>query len=157
MARTAPAGDTQRDDRSNDSRSSDDRSSDDRPSANRASGDRRALGDIGERLVARYLRYEGAAILERNWCCLEGELDIIAREPDGTVVGVEVKTRRGLSFGEPIEAVTPAKVARLRRLLGLWLRDHPEVMATDLRLDVVGVLIRPGEPVTLRHLTAVGS
>lgn len=118
--------------------------------------DRRTLGEIGEQLVARYLADEGARILARNWRCLEGELDIIAQTPDGAVVGVEVKTRRGLGFGEPVEAVTPAKLARLRRLLGLWLRDHPEVGGVDVRLDVIGVLMQPGQPVSLRHLSGIG-
>lgn len=118
--------------------------------------DRRSLGQIGERLTARYLAEIGAKILERNWRCGEGELDLIVQEADGVVVGVEVKTRRGLAFGEPIEAVTPPKVARLRRLLGVWLRDHPEIDAVDVRLDVVGVLIRPGKPVHLRHLSGIG-
>ncbi|HHU10020.1 MAG TPA: YraN family protein [Intrasporangiaceae bacterium] len=118
--------------------------------------DRRTLGEVGETLVARYFRERGAQVLERNWQRIEGELDLIVREPAGAVVAVEVKTRRGLGFGEPLEAVTPAKQARLRRLLGLWLREHPDVGAGDVRLDVVGVLIRPGAPVHLRHLTGVG-
>lgn len=119
--------------------------------------DRRSLGDLGEALVERYLIAEGAQILDRNWSCLEGELDIVAQEADGVLVGVEVKTRRSLAFGAPIEAVTPTKVARLRRLLGIWLRDHPQVDAVDIRLDVVGVLVPRDGRVTLRHLTGVGA
>ena len=118
--------------------------------------DRRSLGDTGEQLAARYLVETGHRVLARNWHCLEGELDLVAQAADGAVVGIEVKTRRGLGFGEPIEAVTPAKVARLRRLVGWWLRDHPDVVAADIRLDVVGVLIQPGHPVRLRHLRGVG-
>lgn len=121
------------------------------------SDDRRSLGDIGEALAARYLTESGSLVLDRNWTCLEGELDLVVQDAEGVVVGVEVKTRRGLSFGEPIEAVTHAKQARLRRLLGLWLRDHPGVDAVDVRLDVIGVLIQPGRPVRVRHLTGIGS
>jgi putative endonuclease len=119
--------------------------------------DRRSLGDVGEALTARYYEDRGATVLDRNWRCAEGELDLVVREPDGAVVAVEVKTRRGRAFGDPVEAVTWRKQSRLRRLVGAWLRDHPEVVAASVRLDVVGVLIEPGRPVRLRHLTGVGS
>lgn len=119
--------------------------------------DRRSLGEVGEALVARYLTERGARVLERNWRCLEGELDLVVVEPDGVVVAVEVKTRRGVGFGDPVEAVTPVKQQRLRRLLAQWLRQHPDVSAASLRIDVVGVLVRPGEPIRLRHITGVGS
>ena len=119
--------------------------------------DRRSLGEVGEALAARYLVGRGARVLERNWRCLEGELDLVIAEPDGVVVAVEVKTRRGVGFGDPVEAVTPVKQQRLRRLLGQWLRQNPDVGAAGLRIDVVGVLIRPGRPVQVRHITGVGS
>lgn len=119
--------------------------------------DRRSLGEVGEVLAARYLTERGASVLARNWRCLDGELDLVVVEPDGVVVAVEVKTRRGVGFGDPVEAVTPVKQQRLRRLLGLWLRQHPDVTASGLRIDVVGVLIRRGQPVRLRHITGVGS
>jgi putative endonuclease len=119
--------------------------------------DRRSLGEVGEALVARYLTERGARVLERNWRCLEGELDLVVVEPDGVVVAVEVKTRRGVGFGDPVEAVTPVKQQRLRRLLAQWLRQHPDVSAASLRIDVVGVLVRPGQPIRLRHITGVGS
>lgn len=112
---------------------------------------------MGERLAGRYFEERGARVVDRNWRCADGELDLVVREPDGVVVAVEVKTRRGLGFGSPIEAVTWRKQARLRRLVAAWLRDHPEVSASGVRLDVVGILLRPGQPVQLRHITAVGS
>lgn len=112
---------------------------------------------MGEDLVARYCAETGVEVLDRNWRVGEGELDLVVQDADGAVIAVEVKTRRGLSFGSPIESVTEEKVARLRRLLGLWLREHPQVRARSIRLDVVGVLVQPGRPVQLRHLTGVGS
>lgn len=130
----------------------------DRAAGGRSRGDdRRSVGEVGERLAGRYFEERGARVVDRNWRCVEGELDLVVREPGGVVVGVEVKTRRGEGFGAPVEAVTWRKQARLRRLLAAWLRDHPDVSATGVRLDVVGVLLCPGEPVRLRHITGVGS
>ena len=128
----------------------------DAPTASPGRDDRRSLGDVGESIVARYLTEDGTQILDRNWRCAEGELDIVAQDAEGVLIGVEVKTRRGLGYGEPLEAVTPSKVARLRRLIGVWLRDHPGVDVVDIRLDVVGVLIQR-DRVTLRHVREVGS
>jgi putative endonuclease len=118
--------------------------------------DRRSLGEVGESLAARYLTQRGARVLERNWRCVEGELDLVVVEPDGVIAAVEVKTRRGLGFGDPLEAVTAVKQQRLRRLLGQWLREHAHDGAAGVRIDVVGVLIQPGRPVRLRHVTGVG-
>lgn len=106
--------------------------------------------------MTRYFRARGARILDRNWHCRQGEIDLVVQEPDGALVAVEVKTRRGLGFGEPIEAVTGQKLRRMRRLLGAWRQDHPEIDTRQLRLDVVGVLIQRDEPVRLRHITGVG-
>ena len=121
-----------------------------RPPAGRRAG----LGRYGEDLAERYLRERGLEILERNWRCEHGEIDIVARDRDCLVV-CEVKTRSGTSFGEPVEAVTVTKALRLRRLAAAYVRaggPHPPVV----RIDVVGVLARPGEPPRLRHVRGVG-
>ena len=65
-----------------------------------------ALGKYGEELAARYLSKNGLVILERNWRCDLGEIDVIAREKNDLVI-CEVKTRRTVAFGDPIESVTP--------------------------------------------------
>src|SRR5205085_1544696 len=83
----------------------------------------------------------GLRVLDRNWRCREGELDIVARDGDALVF-CEVKTRRGTGFGHPVEAVTPTKQRRLRTLAQRWLAAHDE-HAPDLRFDVVGILVRP--------------
>jgi putative endonuclease len=119
---------------------------------------RSRLGAWGEDFAAEHLRGLGWAVLERNWRCDEGELDIVALEPApgaGRVVAVEVKTRAGTGFGQPLEAITRAKLGRLRHLAGRWCREHPGV-GRGLRLDAIGVLKRPGLAPVLRHVRGVG-
>ncbi len=99
-----------------------------------------AVGRYGEDVAARHLVGAGLAILARNWRCDLGEIDIVARDGD-TLVVCEVKTRCGAAYGPPEEAVTPAKVRRLRRLAARWLADHP-VRPQAVRVDVVAV-VRP--------------
>ena len=108
---------------------------------------RRALGEAGEDLVARWYTDAGYRALDRNWRCREGELDVVvARE--GVLVFCEVKTRRSTAFGSPAEAVTYAKQRRLRGLAVRWLDAHPEARAGMLRFDVASVLaVRDTPPV----------
>ncbi|MEO8330325.1 MAG: YraN family protein [Candidatus Nanopelagicales bacterium] len=97
-----------------------------------------ALGRYGEDVATRHLQAQGFVVLDRNWRCDVGEIDIVAREGD-TLVVCEVKTRSGTAFGSPLEAVTATKAARLRRLAACWLRAH-DVHPRDIRIDVVGVI-----------------
>lgn len=113
-----------------------------------------ALGAHGEDLAAAYLRDAGMEIVARNWRCRYGELDLIARAPDGLTVFVEVKTRSGLGFGQPAEAVTFLKQQRIRRLAVVWLNEQHGPWLR-VRFDVVSVLLRPvGEP-EIKHLEGV--
>jgi putative endonuclease len=95
------------------------------------------LGRYGENVAVRHLAAAGMAILDRNWRCPAGEIDIVARDGH-TLVVCEVKTRSSEAFGDPVEAVTPAKAARLRRLAAMWL-DATGVRVHDVRVDVVGI------------------
>jgi putative endonuclease len=113
------------------------------------------LGQRGERIAARYLTDRGLRLLDRNWRCREGELDIVARDGDA-IVFCEVKTRREVGFGHPVEAVTLTKQRRLRLLAQRWLAAHDE-HARDLRFDVVGVLVRGSGPAVVTHLPAAFS
>jgi len=99
---------------------------------------RRALGQFGEKLAARHLEALGCQIVARNWRKGRyGELDLVALDGD-CLVFVEVKTRSTDAFGPPAEAVGRAKLARLRRLAGLYLQeDHPP--AKTVRLDVIAI------------------
>ena len=105
------------------------------------------LGRRGEDLAARHLIARGYALVERNGRCREGEIDLVMRHA-GTTVLVEVKTRAGLGYGHPLEAVTRAKAARLRVLAGLWCQEHPEHRG-PVRIDVVGVVWPPGAAPTV--------
>ncbi len=121
--------------------------------------DRRAnrqLGDYGERLACRYLTDIGFTIVERNWRCARGEIDIVAVDGSCLVV-CEVKTRRSEAFGAPFEAVTPTKAKRLRRLAGLWLAQATQDLrrGDDLRIDVISILRPPGGRVRVEHLRGV--
>ncbi|MCU1644531.1 MAG: hypothetical protein JWN03_4806 [Nocardia sp.] len=117
-------------------------------------GDNLALGAHGEELAARYLRDAGMEIVARNWRCRYGELDLIGRDRAGVTVFIEVKTRRGLAYGPPAEAVTFLKQQRIRRLALLWLHEQGGPWSR-VRFDVVSVLMRPGTAPVIDHLEAV--
>src|SRR5699024_773022 len=96
---------------------------------------RQALGGRGEDLAAAFLEDAGLVIIERNFRCPRGELDIIARDGE-TAVFVEGKTRRTAALGSPLEAVTRTKLARIRMLAGIWLSGQPEFYPAT-RIDAV--------------------
>ncbi|MDI2097713.1 YraN family protein [Ruicaihuangia caeni] len=110
------------------------------------------LGREGESLAAEYLERRGYTIVERNWRCRSGEVDIVA-EHQGELVLVEVKTRSSEAFGHPFAAITPAKQSRLRRLAGLWREAHPGTGA--IRIDAVAVLRSNDGAAAIEHLRAV--
>jgi putative endonuclease len=99
---------------------------------------RAVLGRRGEDAAAGYLVRLGWIVLDRNWRCPEGELDIVARDRRELVI-CEVKTRSGLAYGSPTEAITAAKAARLRGLAARWATAHGYVGAR-VRIDVIGLL-----------------
>jgi putative endonuclease len=109
-----------------------------------------AVGRFGEQVAAEHLERAGLTIIDRNWRCPEGEIDIVAADGD-TLVVCEVKTRSGLGYGDPAEAVVAAKAARLRRLALRWLAAH-SLSWRELRFDVVTVLRGQGDEPLVRHL-----
>lgn len=113
---------------------------------------KQAVGAYGERLASRHLVDAGLAVLDRNWRSATGEVDIIARDGDVLVL-CEVKTRRGLAFGPPAEAVDREKVARLRRLAAEWLAQTG-VRPREVRFDVVEVFSPPRGAPRVRHVRA---
>jgi putative endonuclease len=112
------------------------------------------LGAYGERLAARRLIGEGMVLVDRNWRCAQGELDLVLRDGE-VLVFCEVKTRASAAYGHPLEAISPAKCERLRRLALRWVEEHG-ARPDGLRIDVVGVLLgERGEP-EVEHLRGVG-
>jgi len=117
---------------------------------------RAEIGALGEALAVDHLSALGLQVLERNWRCRYGELDIIGADAiTRTVVFVEVKTRTSDQFGGVEQAVTPDKVRRLRRLAGLWLAGQDGSWAA-VRIDVIGVRIGRQRRPEITHVQGVG-
>jgi putative endonuclease len=112
------------------------------------------LGRRGEELAAGYLESQGMRIVDRNWRCSDGEIDIVALDGDSLVIA-EVKTRKSLAYGHPFEAVGVAKLARLHRLASAWCRDH-ERRIPQCRVDVIAVLDNGTDEPSVEHLRGVG-
>ncbi|NLU69745.1 YraN family protein [Streptomyces sp. HNM0574] len=135
---------------------------------------RRALGRYGEDLAARQLRAAGMAVLERNWRCRDGEVDIIARDRDALVI-CEVKTRQvhrdrtapgkprpatPQPYQDPMAALSPRKAARLRRLAARWLSErwlarYGNVPGGGVRIDLIGVLVPARGAPQVQHVKGV--
>jgi putative endonuclease len=111
------------------------------------------LGRRGEELAAHFLVNAGMSIVDRNWRCSQGEIDIVARDGD-ELAFVEVKTRSTVAFGHPLEAITVAKLARLRRLAAAWCETHPDAYRA-IRIDAVAVIVPFRGPVEIEHLARV--
>ncbi|WP_298872331.1 YraN family protein [uncultured Microbacterium sp.] len=110
------------------------------------------LGKAGEDRAVAYLIGDGYRILARNWRCPQGEIDVVA-ERDGTLVVVEVKTRRSEDYGHPFEAVDRRKAERLWRLSMAWLSEHPQhARGRRLRVDVIGLVGDDPAHARLEHL-----
>ena len=112
------------------------------------------LGQQGEQLAAGFLAEAGLEILARNWRCRAGEIDIVARDGSALVI-CEVKSRSGVRFGTPLEAITRSKAARLRRLAIAWVTAQG-VFFADIRIDVVGVLRTAPGVFSIEHVRGVG-
>ncbi|WP_232677823.1 YraN family protein [Nocardioides sp. R-C-SC26] len=115
---------------------------------------RQALGAYGERLAARELEMQGMAVLERNWRCDEGEIDLVLREGDVLVV-CEVKTRTSTICGAPHEAITAEKLERLRRLAERWTQSR-SVSPPEIRIDLVAILRPVKGPAVVDHVRGIG-
>ena len=111
------------------------------------------VGRRGEDCAAEYLVRCGYTLIERNWRCSQGEIDLIVAR-GGDVVFVEVKTRSGTGYGHPFEAITVAKLARLRRLAGAWC-EQTALSARRIRIDAIAVIARSGQEPLVEHLEGI--
>jgi len=110
---------------------------------------RRERGAQAERAAAEYLHQRGYRIVETNWRCRQGEIDIIARHGE-TLVFVEVRARSGGATAAAFESVGPVKQERLARLAHAYLSEH-ELEDANWRVDIVAVGLRPSAPPLIEH------
>ncbi|QGF24900.1 YraN family protein [Raineyella fluvialis] len=121
--------------------------------------DRQALAVAGEDLAVATLEAAGLIVVARNWRCRAGEVDVFAVGvgADGAgpvLVACEVKTRVGYDFGDPLEAITPQKITRMRAVTTAFLMEQPRGYA-QVRFDAIGIVITGDEPACITHLEGV--
>ena len=117
---------------------------------------RRETGILGERIAADFLKTKGYKILEANYRCPEGEVDIVAIDGD-TLVFIEVRTKTSTAFGSPEESITEAKKERLRAVSAYYQQDHDNLPQL-VRIDVIAIkLDKKGKPLRIELIAnAVG-
>ncbi|MFC2066633.1 YraN family protein [Chloroflexota bacterium] len=98
---------------------------------------RRDVGILGEKLARDFLEKRGYHILQNNYRCPEGEIDIVARHED-FLIFIEVRTKRNLEFGSPEESITPAKTEKLRKVAAHYRQTHDN-LPSSCRIDVVAI------------------
>ncbi len=113
----------------------------------------KTLGELGEKYTARYLKKKGYRVLVRNYKALGCEVDLIARDPEGVIVFVEVKTRTSHDFGYPEESVGTLKIKHIERAAGEWLGAHKKYRGCAWRVDIVA--ITTGDPTEVLHFEGV--
>jgi putative endonuclease len=106
---------------------------------------RRETGILGEKLARDFLKKRGYRIWEANYRCSEGEIDLIAQHK-GSLVFIEMRTKRSLEFGSPEESITPTKRERLRAVASHYQQTHSNLPQL-WRIDVIAIeLDRKGKP-----------
>ena len=116
---------------------------------------RHLLGEQGEAMAAAWLTRRGWTVLARRWRCSAGELDLVARDPDGALVAVEVKLRRGARAGDPLESIDRRRLLRLRGALRQFRATHGQDVGDGLRIDLVAVTAAPDGQWRLAHHAAI--
>jgi putative endonuclease len=107
------------------------------------------FGKTGETLARAYLENKGYTLLHLNWRWQKAEVDIIAVQ-EGLLVFVEVKTRQTAYFGNPHEAVTPAKEALLREAAEAYIARYE--LDNEIRFDSVSIVTLPGQAPSIEHI-----
>ncbi|MDE2836584.1 MAG: YraN family protein [Chloroflexota bacterium] len=112
--------------------------------------ERSKLGLQGERIAAAHLESQGLVIETRNYRTRFGEIDLIARDGEGTVF-VEVRTKRSSAYGTPEESLTPRKQARLVKAAQEYLAEHG-LAGNSWRIDLVAITLQPDGPAHIVHI-----
>jgi putative endonuclease len=113
------------------------------------------LGRAGEERAAQHLTGSGYTVLDRNWRCAQGEIDIVAAVGDRLAM-IEVKTRRTEAFGHPFEAVDRRKLRRLWQLAHAWVASHPDAArGRAVRLEAIGIIGEDPLVGSLEHLVDI--
>jgi len=108
------------------------------------------LGAIGEKYAANYLKGKNYEILQLNFSCRYGEIDIIAKQKN-SIVFVEVKTRKSTNFGKGMEAVNFYKQQKLRKVALYYLNKNAPVFS-NIRFDVIDILIQSEDEIKIEHI-----
>jgi putative endonuclease len=111
------------------------------------------LGKWGENLAASFLQGKGYTIIERDWKSGRRDIDIIARDEQGTVVFVEVKTRRNRVFGEPEEAIDYRKMQSLQLAINHYLKYRR--INGEVRFDIISIVSTIGTEPEINHIKDV--
>ncbi len=111
----------------------------------------KAVGETGEQRATEYLQKSGYTILERNYRSRGGEVDIVARDRDGCIAFVEVKTRQNLSYGLPQFAVTQRKQHQISKGALSWLTRN-RMHGRAARFDVIAVLLQDAAEPKIEHI-----
>ncbi len=113
-------------------------------------------GDWAEQLACEHVKQQGWTIIQRNFHCRRGELDIIARKQH-TLAFIEVKYRRSEAFGGPLASLTPSKRKRLLAAAQVYLQQQPSLSSHHGRFDLVAISGRPEQQLKLQWLTNIFS
>lgn len=114
---------------------------------------RKALGKRGEEEACKYLEKMGYRLLERNYRCKLGELDIVAKDLLGMLAFIEVRSRSGKNFGLPEESINYTKKNKLRALANYYLMTKPEFTRLPCRFDIIAAYFnKEGQLEKINHI-----
>lgn len=112
----------------------------------------KTIGSLGEEYTSLKLMLKNWILLDRNWHSRFGELDVVMMNTEGIIVFIEVKTRRSIRFGTPLEAVTEEKRIKTHKAAFNWLENHKMFKHRRIRFDVVSILISKNKNIQIHHI-----
>jgi len=112
--------------------------------------DRKILGNKAELIACELLKNKGLQIIERNFRCRTGEIDIIAKD-DNYIVIVEVRSTANYSFHDPLDSFTRLKIRRLKNLALIWL-NYRDKQDAFIRFDIITVVFNAMNNIKIKHI-----